>query len=282
MATAVGVYATPAGITQLINYTAAENGLIQTLCDRWNDWLEGQVGRILAPIPTFSSTVSSGGGAGSTQVTLASATGVAVGDALMFGPVSGTHEHGYVIAINGAVVTLQAALAATYANGTTVKRVHIFDGDNADATQRILPIPDGITYVNSLEIAATWGGIGSAWNLIPGTDYALRPTPLEREPGWPATELVLTSIPSSNNPYPFFSRYAASVRIDGGFGWPVAEDAIVGIACRLVVADYRRRSSGGGGTVSVGSDGSRVIELALTSQDWHTIRRYQQKSVDVI
>ena len=132
MATAVGAYATLAGFKVRNPGTAAgSDGLIQSICDQVNGWIESKTGRVLAPYTVIATTVGSGGGAGSTAVTVASATGISTGDAVMLGPVSGTHEHGIVAGVSGSVLTLQWPLAATYANGTAVTRVQLFDGSDA-------------------------------------------------------------------------------------------------------------------------------------------------------
>jgi hypothetical protein len=281
LATAVGAYATLVPVKRRLNVTnATDDVLLQSLCDQINGQIEAKTGRVFAPFPTIATTVSSGGGAGSTSVTLASAANISIGDALLFGPVSGTHEHGIVTSVAGAVVGLQWPLVATYAGGVAVSRVLLFDGAEALENGRLIAIPSGVVSATSLEVAFY---TGAAFNLIPTTDWFLRPLPIDREPGWPATELWMTDIPSSTNPAPFFSRGRGNIRLAGNQqGWPAIPDEIAGLAEKKVVAAYRARGSGGAGSVSIGSDGTRTIEMELTQADWRILNGYMAKEAVII
>jgi hypothetical protein len=275
-------YATLADAKALLNETSTNAGrdaLIQQMCDRWNEWIESKTGRSLAPGSAFSSTVASGGGAGSTAVTLASATGVAIGDALMFGPISGTHEHQNVAAVAGNVVTLESPLVASYSAAAPVTRVQVWDGYNTLEAGRMLPVPNGIVTMTSLECSFYTGG---PFTTIPTTDWFLRPLPLEREPGWPATELWMTDIPSTSNACPTFQRGRETIRAVCQTGWPAMPQSIIQIALRLVVTNYRTRGSTGGISVAVGQDGERVIQRTLDDVDYRTIQRYTDKHLVVV
>lgn len=284
MATAVGTYAVLANVLVRmaqsgVTFGAGDNPLLTSLCNQTNGWIESKTGRILAPFPLIATTVVSGGGAGSQSVTLASGTGVVIGDALMFGPVSGTHEHGIVASVAGAVIGLQWPLVASYSGGAVVARVQLWDGEEALEGGRCLPVAGGLVTATSLEIAFYTGG---AYNLIPTTDWFLRPTPLEREPGWPATEVWMTDIPSSNNPCPMFTRGIGNIRAVCQPGWPAQPDEIVALAERLVVGAYRARGAGGGQSITIGSDGTRLIEMSMTAQDWYLIKSYAAKEVVIV
>ena len=285
MPTAIGAYATLANVKARMAqqgqvFGSADDTILTTICNQVNGWIESKTGRVLAPIPTIPTTVSSGGGAGSQSVTLASGTNIAIGDALLFGPVSGTHEHGIVTSVAGAVIGLQWPLVATYGGGVAVTRVLLFDGDDALENGKMMPLPSGVVSATSLEVAFYTGG---AFNLIPATDWFLRPLPMEREPGWPATELWMTDVPSSNNPAPTFNRGRGNIRLDGETqGWPAIPDEIAGLAEKLAVAVYRARGSGGGGSVTVGSDGTRTIERSMDAQDWRLINGYAAKEVVIV
>lgn len=290
MATAVLAYAVPTNVKQrmtqnAISFGTGDDAVLLQLCGQVNGWLEAKTGRILGPIPSFTTTTNGAISAGATSFTLTTATGLTVGDALMLGPVAGTHEHVIVAGIAGPVVTPQAAVVNAYNSGATAQRCYLFDGSDALENGHLIPVPNGIVSMTSLEVAFYTGG---AFNLIPATDWFLRPLPLDREPGWPATEIWMTDIPSSNNPAPLF--YATNYGY-GGFataralmspGWPAMNDEIVGLAERLVVSAYRARASGGGGQISIGSDGSRVIERAMDAQDWALINGYSSKEVLLI
>src|SRR6266702_614321 len=133
MATALGTYATLTGLkSRLAISHSTDDGLLQTLCDQIKGWIESYTSRPLAPLPNIDTTLNGGVSIGATSVTLTSASGVSIGDALMLGPVSGTHEHGIVIAVAGNVVTFQAPLLNAYSTATVVVRVYIFDGDEFD------------------------------------------------------------------------------------------------------------------------------------------------------
>jgi hypothetical protein len=280
VATSVCQYATLAAAKALLGITnATDDALLQSLCDRWNGWIESKTGRVLGPIPDFDTTVTAGGGAGSSAVTLATVAGLAVGDALLFGPVAATHEHSVVVAIAGNVVSLQWPLVATYANGTAVARCQLFDGGDDGRT---LVIDQGVIAVSSLEISPTPNAIGSVWYSIPSTDYFIWPRPFDREPGWPGMAIQLAAVPSGGNPFPTFTRYESSIRAVGLFGWPAIQDEVVSIALNLVIAGYRRRGASGGSQVTIGTDGQRTIEMALSSEDWRTLNRLTSKPVYLI
>ena len=281
MATAVGTYATLSALKLRLNTQGTgEDTLLQALCDQTNSWIESFTGRILAPIPAFSTTLNGAVSPGATTATLTSVTGLSLGDAILFGTVSGTREHGIVVGIAGSVVTLQAALVNAYSNGAAVNRVQLFDGDEADS--RVLLAPNGIITLTALEVTPTWNAASSSWNLVPGTDYLLRPTPLDREPGWPATEIHMSPIPSSGNTYPYFAGYKAIARGSGSFGWPAIPDEVVGVSLDVAVAAYRARASGGGETFTIASTGERSFERSLSYQGRKTLMRYTSKSIAIV
>ena len=107
MATAVGTYVTKTSAKlRLLNAGESDTSndtLIQVICDEVNQFVEGKTGRVLSPIPAYSSTLT--GAAGSQQATLADATGLSAGDDLLVGPVSGAHESVGVMYVAGATGT---------------------------------------------------------------------------------------------------------------------------------------------------------------------------------
>ena len=284
MATAMGAYATPTGCKVRMAmagqpYGDQDNAILQVICNQVNGWVESRTGRPMLPYPAFSTTVASGGGAGSTSVTLTSATGVNIADAIMFGPVSGTHEHGIVAGVSGNVVALQWPLAATYAPGVAVARVQLWDGADALENGRLFIVPNGIVTMTSLEVGFYTGG---AFNLIPPSVWFLRPTPLVREPGWPAFEVWMTDIPSSGNPCPTFCSGIQNIRAACQPGWPAYPDEIVGLAEKLAVGTFRARGTGGGQSISIDSNGTKVIESLMSAQDWKLLNSYSSKEVVII
>lgn len=282
MATAAGSYATTATAKTRLGITdTTDDGLIGSLCDQVNQWVESFTGRILAPLPTFATTLSGAAAAGDTSVTLASASGLAVNDALMFGPLTGTHESVAVLSISGTTVTLNSALVNGYASGAAVERVYVFDGFDALEGQRCLPIRRGLQYVTSLEVATFSAGAGGAttanvvWYRIPNSDFFLRPNPQERQPGWPATEIWITNVPTPTDTTPAFYPGFANVRIRGALGWSAIPDDVTEVALNLVVALYRARAAGGTETFTIDTDGARTYERLLSGTDKATLARYR-------
>lgn len=283
-------YATLAGVKlRLLGSGTAvspnDDPLLTVLCNQVAGWVESTTGRVLGPVPAFTTTTNGAISAGATSIVLTTTTGLAIGDALMLGPVTGTHEHVIVADILGNTVTPQTPVVNAYSGGATAQRCYLLDGGDALEGGRMLPVSDGIVTMTSLEVAYYTGG---AFQLIPPTDWFLRPLPIGREPGWPATELWMTDIPSSGNPAPMFYAQAYG---SGGFatarcllrlGWPAIPDEIVGLAEKLVVGLFRARGAGGGGQVVVGSDGQRTIERLLDMADWKLINRYTAKDVVII
>ncbi len=97
----VGEYAKVAGLRLRLFGPAAgssaNDGLLAEICGEVNDFIESTAERVLAPVPTFSSTAT--GDAGDTTLTLGSAGGAAVGDDLLLGVLSGDHEVATVLTI---------------------------------------------------------------------------------------------------------------------------------------------------------------------------------------
>ena len=288
MATALGQYANIGALKLRLGAAdSIDDALLQSFCDQANMWIETKTGRILAPLAAFSTTVATGFTAGTNTGTLTSASGLAVNDVLMFGPVSGTHESAAVSAISGTTVTLATNLVSGYA-GANVKRVFVFDGFNALEGGKLLPLPLGVTSVSTLEVCTFSAGQGGAtttnvtWYTVPASDWFLRPVPSERQPGQPATELWITNVPVPSDITPSFYPGVNNVRIDGAFGWPVIPDDIVEVALNIAVGLYRARSSVGGEVVNLGTDGGHVVQRALSYENRQTIQRYTRHDIYVV
>lgn len=157
--------------------------------------------------------------------------------------------------------------------------VYTFDGDDALENGKFLAVPRGIRTCTLLEVAAYTSG---PYMTIPSTDYFLRPSGADLEPGWPYTELWMTDIPSSGNPFPYFAVGKDTIRVTGTFGWAETPPEIAEIAETLVVGMYRARASGGTDAVTVGSAGERTIWRLLGTEQWKTLRRYTRKDIDIV
>lgn len=134
----------------------------------------------------------------------------------------------------------------------------------------ILNIPYGIRSVTSMSVAATDqpdDGTGT-YLAVTATTILLRPVPIERRPGWPATQLRLTSSPLDVR-VPF--RTAANgAKIVGDFGWATTPPAIERIATAAAVAEYLDRKRSG----KRGAEGLDLPGL-LGPQDMASLARFR-------
>jgi hypothetical protein len=180
--------------------------------------------------------------------------------------------------VNGWIESKTGRVLAPIAGGGPF----LFDGYDALENGHLLVIPQGILAITALEVATT---TGSAFSVIPATDYFLRPAAQERDPGWPATELWMTDVPSAGNAVPTFFPGYANIRITGPaggtLGWPAQPDEIVGIAEKVVVEAWQSRSTGQRNQMG-DADFAAAIRTALDGSDWHTLGRYTVKTVDLI
>jgi hypothetical protein len=280
MATSIGAYATLAGVKARLDPSmgASQDANITASVNQVNDWVESRTGRVLAPVPAFSTTLNGSVALGATTATLTTVAGLAVGDDIMFGLVTATpHEHATVMAINGNVVTLMTALASGYANATAVKRVLVLDGFDALEGGRLMPYDRGIVSIASCEIALYTGG---PFATVPLSDIKLRPAP--PDPGWSFTEIWMSNVPVASNTTPYFAPGYDNVRLDCITGWPAIPDGITEVALNLAIAMWRGRASGGGDNFTIGVDGERSFERMLSYLDRQTIERYRVKSVEII
>jgi hypothetical protein len=180
--------------------------------------------------------------------------------------------------VNAWIETKTGRILAPIASGGPF----VFDGYDALERGSVLVVNQGIRAITTLEVATT---TGSAFSTVPPTDYFLRPTAQERDPGWPATEVWMTDVPSAGNATPFFFPGFANIRItgpaNGTLGWPAQPDEIVGIAEKVVVTGWQSRSVGERNRMG-DSQFAAAITSALDGYDWHTINRYVVKNVEII
>ena len=288
MTTATGAYATLAGVQARIgNVSAIDAAELQTICDQVNSWIEGATGRVLAPVPTVKATVNGALSIGDVSLSVTLAADIAnlhVEDEIALGPVTGVHESVPVLAISSTTITLGVPLTNAYATHAPLERVYLRDGFDAASGDDIVPgrcLIDlhGIVYLTALEVATYTRGPFSA---IPSTDFFLRPTANHRDPGYPATELYMTNIPSPANATPAFFPGYANVRMWGQVGWPAIPDGIVGVAERVVAALWQMKSGGGAYGIAPGSDTAQQIPHLLSSDDWKTLQRYTIKTIGIV
>ena len=284
---AVGTYASLAGVKSRMGITdTTDDAVLTTLCAQVNDFVETYCQRPIAPVPTYTSGLGAAASAGDSTVTVGDSTGLSSGDALAFGPVTGTHESASVLTVSANTVTLATALAYAYGSNAPVERVYIFDGYDAAESGKCLPIEIGVQYVKALEVntfsAGAGGSQGTSINFyrLPATDYHLEPQPSKRPaPYWPATQLWITDVPQPGNSAPSFFPGFANTRVWGALGFPSTPDDVVGVGLNLAVAAYRARGAGGGETFTVESDGSRPFERLLSVFDRSILMEYKAASL---
>lgn len=149
---------------------------------------------------------------------------------------------------------------------------YILDGYAAMRHGTLLRFPNGIQSLSELALAA-W--TGEAFEVIPATDYFLRPVEALREAGWPATELWMSDNPSADNPHAVIPPGYANVRLRGAFSWEATPPELEAVAGNLLVATARLGGSSGGEEVTVNIDGERTFSRALSMEDWRTLKRYR-------
>lgn len=140
---------------------------------------------------------------------------------------------------------------------------------------RCLLIPRGIVSLTALQVATYTGG---TYTTIPTTDWFLRPTAQERQPGYPFTELWITNIPAPADTTPAFFPGYATVKLQGAvLGWPAIPLSISDICQTIVVASYRARGAGGGDSFTVAEDGTRTFERMWSATDLRALGRFRLK-----
>jgi hypothetical protein len=156
---------------------------------------------------------------------------------------------------------------------------YLFDGEDALENGRLLLYPRGIRTVTLLEVAFY---TGAAFNTIPSTDYFTNPNPQELQPGWPATELWMTDVPSSNNPCPFFPRGLSNIRVTMTSGWPAIPDDVADVAEAMVVRSYQSRKAGERDRVGSVQLGQQTVGNDLWGRALHLAELYSIKTVEII
>lgn len=150
--------------------------------------------------------------------------------------------------------------------------------DNHD-NGRILDMAIGIVSLTLLEVAPY---TGAAFVTVPATDYFLMPRTQDRDQGWPATELHLSDIPSASSGQPFFARGYGTIRLTGSFYWAAIPNEVSEVAVNLSLALWRSRSAGTSDIFTIGPDGERTFERALSDKDRRTLNRYQVRTVTIV
>lgn len=150
--------------------------------------------------------------------------------------------------------------------------IYTFDGASAVAGRRCLPIPRGMRSISLLEVAAY---TGASFTTVPSSDYFLRPSTQDRTPGWPATELWLSDIPTGA--YSQFPYGLANVRPTGTFAFGSVPARIEGVARRAVTRAYAARQAGGNDLIGSGGDGGApMVSQYLSKRDREVLDTFRK------
>ena len=271
-----------------------QDTLLGDICAETNDFIEQFTGRVLAPVPAYSSTFT--GTVGSTTATVGSAAGLSVGDDLLLGLLDGNHEATTVIGIAGNALTLNTPLTFSYV-AAPVQRIAIMDGFDAFAGQdglygRALLYPRGLITLAALEVATFTNG---PFSRIPNTDFFLRPAlnSPDAQPGWPFTEVWMTNIPRPGNTSPVFYPGYGNIRLIGPgpclgtaaapfLGWPTVLDSAVQVAYNIATQRWAMRNSGGTYDVTPGIDVTQVGSFLINRVDYGTLLRLRAKTLGIV
>ena len=308
MTTAIGSYATLAAVKARLSGTfdSADDTLIGTLCDQVNGYIESSAGcgRVLAPRPVGSGVASANevqsvtlagaglaGGTwtltfnGSTTTALAwNISGANLQVALRALPtinganVTVTGDGPYAVEFMGAFAGLAQTLMTASATALTVQpctvtvalvstpqtALYYLDGDGS----RVLWVD--VRAVSELAVASQTGG---DYTVLAAADYFLRPQPLDREPGWPATRIELSDQPTGG--YWYFPVGYNTVRLKAVLGWPAIPDEITDVALTTAVRAWHARQSGQTDIVGNDETGAPIVSRYLSPRDRETLKRYR-------
>lgn len=120
----------------------------------------------------------------------------------------------------------------------------------------VIDVPRGVRACSALGIATTdQPDTGGTYAAVASADILLRPSPIDRRPGWPATRILIRGSSSG--------RLAAAINgaqltIDEGFA--AVPPAVQAIALDAIAAAYAARTAGD--SSAIGADGSPVAVWA--------------------
>jgi hypothetical protein len=156
--------------------------------------------------------------------------------------------------------------------------VYTFNGDQLE-DGRMLPVPRGVRSLSLVELAFY---TGAAFISIPLSDVFILPTPQERAPGWPGTEIWMSDIPSAGNAQPFFASGFAVARFTGAFGFAACPPRVEELAASLVVRSWSARQGGQADVAGSGDSGQPLIRRILDGRDRSTLMKLAYKPVLII
>ncbi len=159
--------------------------------------------------------------------------------------------------------------------GTNPDTVYTFDGASTANGFRSILVPWGVQSISLFEVAYNTGG---SFVTYPTTDLFLRPQVQDRTPGWPATEVWLSNVPTGA--YSHFPYGYGNVRLTGVFGFASVPARIEGVARRAVVRAYAARQAGSNDmTGSGGGGGDPIVSQFLSKRDREVLDAFRKFAV---
>lgn len=140
-------------------------------------------------------------------------------------------------------------------------------------TTKTLWVPKGIAEMSQLEVATQTGG---AFTVVPAADWFLDPPETERDHGWPATQIVISDIPTGTIPY--FYPGKRVVRATMAEGWATVPGDIAGIAEDEVIRRYQGRGQG----YTAAESGEGFIRLLRANAPDDAARLTWYRSIEMV
>lgn len=153
--------------------------------------------------------------------------------------------------------------------GPTTSEERLFDGMHTTHGGRCLPVyPWGVRAITQLRYTGSTGG---SYTNLSSSDYFIRPPSHMRRTDYPGFEIWL----SDNGTLAAFPTTGYNViGVTATWGWASIPAELSGIASRVGVAMYRRRSSGSAQFATAEGLADDVASEELSGSDWRTIWKY--------
>lgn len=140
-------------------------------------------------------------------------------------------------------------------------------GDNLADGDRTLWIDRGVRSITALRIATSdQPDTGGTFTTVDAEDVVLRPVLLEREPGWPATRIVLLR--------GRFTRGINTVEVEGAFGFAAVPRDVAQVVENAVIRRFVARGSGVSTAFGTEEFGARVLRW-VSPEEREVLDRYR-------
>lgn len=147
---------------------------------------------------------------------------------------------------------------------------YLFDAGDWTENGSVLNIPAGIRAVASLKLAPA---TGQPLVLVPAVEYLLLPRTQHRQPGYPATRLLLHNAGGSASVSRAYSGYGIAELV-GDFGWAAIPPEIRELAETAVVRAWHGRQAGQSDIVGSDENGAPIVSRFISSKDRETLKAY--------